>query len=98
MSWLVVYRRFLDRRMIDSQTYSEAQARADAGRVRPTEPKKSGGDYYNTTMSYLGKAFVGMAMREYYQNRITEAQLAEHLGVPPKNISGIEDRFLRAQA
>jgi Zn-dependent peptidase ImmA (M78 family) len=97
VSWLVVYRRFLDRRLIDRNQYAAAQAAADAAQAAERE-EGGGGNYYNTTMAYLGREFIGMAMREYYQNRITEAQLAEHLGVPMKNLSGIEDRFLKAQA
>ncbi|MFM9846719.1 MAG: helix-turn-helix domain-containing protein [Hyphomicrobiaceae bacterium] len=97
VSWLVVYRRFLDLRLIDRNTYAAAQAAADAAQDVERE-EGSGGNYYNTTMAYLGREFLGMAMREYYQNRITEAQLAEHLGVSLKNLSGIEDRFLKAQS
>lgn len=95
VSWLVVYRRFLDRNFIRQADYSAAQAAADAA---PEHEEGSGGNYYNTTMAYLGREFIGMAMREYYRNRITDAQLADHLGVSLKNLSGIEDRFLRAQA
>lgn len=97
VSWLVVYRRFLDLHLIDRNTYAAAQAAADAAQDAERE-EGGGGNYYNTTMTYLGREFLGMAMREYYQNRITEAQLAEHLGVPLKNLSGIEDRFLKAQS
>lgn len=97
VSWLVVYRRFLDQRMIDRNDYAAAQAAADAAQDVERE-ETGGGNYYNTTMAYLGREFLSLAMREYYQNRITETQLAEHLGVPLKNLSGIEDRFLKAQA
>jgi Zn-dependent peptidase ImmA (M78 family) len=97
VSWLVVYRRFLDRRLIDRDEYGAAQAAADAAQEAEHE-ESGGGNYYNTTIAYLGREFLGMAMREYYQNRITETQLAEHLGVPLKNLGGIEDRFLKAQA
>jgi Zn-dependent peptidase ImmA (M78 family) len=97
VSWLVVYRRFLDRHLISRSQYAVAQAAADAA-PEPERDEGGGGNYYNTTMSYLGREFLGMAMREYYQNRITEDELANHLGVSLKNLSGIEDRFLKAQA
>jgi len=44
------------------------------------------------------KRVPGMATREYFQNRIDEQPLAEYLGVPPKNVPGIEDGFLRWRA
>lgn len=96
VSWLVVYRRFLDSNLISRAEYSAAQHRADESRAE-REQTGSGGNYYNTTMSYLGREFVGMALREFYQNRITENQLADHLGVSPRSLSGIEDRFLKAE-
>ena len=96
VSWLVVYRRFLERNLIDRADYVGAQAAAEAAQ-EAEQQEGGGGNYYNTTMAYLGREFLGMAMREYFQNRITESQLADHLGVPLKNLSGIEDRFLRSQ-
>ena len=97
VSWIVIYRRFLDLRMISREDYAAAQSRADEAQSRRPDDE-GGGNYYNTTMSYLGREFLGMAMREYFQSRINERQLAEHLGVPPKNLPGIEDRFLRWRA
>ena len=96
VSWLVIYRRFLDCRLINLEAYAAAQAAADEAQA--PEGEEGGGNYYNTTMAYLGREFLSMAMREYYQNRISEDELAEHLGVPVKNLSGIEDRYLKAQA
>ena len=99
VSWLVVYRRFLDLGFINRDTYTAAQEATEAAAQSAEGGEEGGGgNYYNTTLSYLGRDFVRLAMREYYQNRISEAQLAEHLGVPLKNLSGIEDRFLKAQA
>lgn len=97
VSWLVVYRRFLDRHLINQADYAFAQAAADAAQELERD-EGGGGNYYNTTMSYLGREFLSLAMREYYQNRITDSQLADHLGIPLKNLTGIEDRFLKAQA
>ena len=97
VSWLVIYRRFLDNDFISQATYAAAQASVDAA-LGAERDEGGGGNYYNTTMSYLGREFLGMAMSEYFQNRITEAQLADHLGIPLKNLSGIEDRFVKARA
>jgi Zn-dependent peptidase ImmA (M78 family) len=97
VSWLVIYRRFLDLRLIKREMYAAAQSQADAAQLAERD-EAGGGNYYNTTISYLGREFIGLAMREYYQNRITEEELAGHLGVALKNLNGIEDRFLKSQA
>jgi Zn-dependent peptidase ImmA (M78 family) len=57
VSWLVVYRRFLDRRFIDQTDYAAAQAAADAA-TEPDRDEGGGGNYYYTTMSYLGREFL----------------------------------------
>lgn len=93
VSWLVIYRRFYDRQWISKQAYEGALA------TQANRPEGgTGGNYYNNQMAYLGRDFIGMALREFYQDRISEAQLADYLNVAPKNISGIEERFLRGQA
>src|SRR6185312_16658828 len=50
----VVFRRFLDRGMIDQQTYNQAAARWAEQRQGPG----AGGDYYWTKLSYLGRDYV----------------------------------------
>jgi Zn-dependent peptidase ImmA (M78 family) len=89
----VVYRRFLDRSLIDQATYTEAANRWAKQRGGPP-----GGDYYWTKLSYLGRDYVALALKEYRQNRIDESQLAEYLDTKPKNLAGIEDYFSRGGA
>jgi Zn-dependent peptidase ImmA (M78 family) len=86
----VIYRRFLDRGLIDEATYSSA-----AKRWAKQMKGGSGGDYYWTKLSYLGRDYVAMALSEYRQNRITETKLAEYLDTKPRNLASIEDYFSR---
>jgi len=86
-----VFRRFLDTGEITSATYDGAVERWAQGR----EEGPPGGNYYNTKLAYLGRGYIGLALRAFHQNRITEAQLAQYLDVKPKNISAIEGKFLR---
>jgi Zn-dependent peptidase ImmA (M78 family) len=93
VSWLVIYRKFYDRNLIGDPQYTQA-----LGQQGDEWKGSTGGDYYNNQMTYLGRPYIGMALREYYQDRITETQLAEYLNIAPKNVSTLEERFLRGRA
>ena len=87
----VVFRRFLDRRWIDQQTYEQA-ARRWADQRQSAGP---GGDYYWTKLAYLGRDYVALALTLYRQNRIDETQLADYLDTKPKNLPALEEYFAR---
>ena len=70
-----IYRRFLDRNLISQAEYESASLRW-AEQQRTGE---GGGNYYYTKISYLGSDYIKLALSQYYQNRIDEAQLAEYL-------------------
>ena len=53
-----------------------------------------GGNYYNNQIAYLGPRYIGLALRQYYADRIDEAQLADHLNIAPRNIVPLEEKFL----
>jgi len=86
----VIFRIFLDRNLIDEDHYKRAAAKWAAPRARG-----SGGDYYNTQISYLGPRYINLAFREYYRNRINDVQLAGYLNISPKNLTKFEERFAR---
>lgn len=86
----VIFRRYLDRRWITQTDYARAvdawnDQRQTGGR---------GGNYYHTKLAYLGREYVGMVLRQYHQNRIDDAQLAEYLDTKPRNVAAIEEYFL----
>ncbi|MCK6454112.1 MAG: ImmA/IrrE family metallo-endopeptidase [Alphaproteobacteria bacterium] len=93
VSTLVIYRKLLDRRLIDTAAYRAAHARAEAEREGG-----GGGNFYNNQMAYLGRAYIEMALKAYHQHRIDETQLADYLLVKPRNIGPLEERFLKAAA
>jgi Zn-dependent peptidase ImmA (M78 family) len=88
-----IYRRFFDRGLIDEATYSSA-----AERWAKQMKGGTGGDYYWTKLSYLGRDYVALAFQQYKQNRITESQLADYLDTKPRNLAGIEDYFAKGGA
>ena len=55
----------------------------------------SGGDWYRTHIAYLGRDYIALAFRQYYQNPIDEVQLANYLDAKLKNVGTLEERFLQ---
>ena len=90
----VIYRKFLDRNLIDETTYRRAASRWASQRSQGG----SGGDFYNTKMSYLGTDYINLAFSQYYQNRIDDSQLAEYLNVKPLHLGTLEDYVLKGRA
>jgi Zn-dependent peptidase ImmA (M78 family)/transcriptional regulator with XRE-family HTH domain len=90
----MIFRRFLDRRLIDQETYAAAAERW----AEQHQAGGSGGDYYWTKLSYLGRDYVALALSQYRQNRISESQLADYLDTKPKNLVSLEQYFDRSAA
>lgn len=89
----VIFRKFLDRELIDEATYTRA-ARLWASQVGGGR----GGNWYYTQIAYLGRRYMNLAFSQYYQNRIDEAQLAEYLDTKPRNLSALEEYLARGRA
>jgi len=86
----VIYRKFLDRGWIDQAVYTRA--------VKEWAAQKTGGgggNWYYTQITYLGRGYISLAFRQYHQNRIDDAQLAEYLDTRPRNIGTLEEYFLQ---
>lgn len=86
----VIYRKFLDRGLINHSEYAEAAA-LWASQVKPKQA--SSGNYYNSQFSYLGSRYIDLAFTRYYQRRFDENQLAEYLNIKPKNLPTFEAKF-----
>ncbi|PQO23090.1 ImmA/IrrE family metallo-endopeptidase [Rhodobacteraceae bacterium WD3A24] len=85
-----MFRRFLDRGDISVEEYQRAADRW-AGQRQP----RTGGNHYWTKIAYLGTNYVNLAFSRYYQNRISEPELAEYLDTKVKNLSKLESYFAR---
>lgn len=87
----VILRKLRDRNLIDKDYYSEKTKQwTDEAMKRPSG---TGGNYYATKCAYLGEGYLGLALSQFYQNKISINQLADYLGVKVKSISGIESVF-----
>ena len=86
----VVLRRFLDRGEVTSEEY-----RRTVSAWAQRSGQESGGDYYWTKIAYLGTNYIDLAFSRYYQNRITEPELADYLDTKVKNLPKLEAYFQR---
>ena len=86
-----IYRRFRERNLISQAEYESASARW----TDQQKKGEGGGNYYYTKIAYLGSDYVKLALSQYYQNRISDTQLAEYLDIKPRNLSTFEEYALR---
>ncbi len=57
--------------------------------------QSGGGNYYLTKIAYLGDRYISAVFWNYSQRRITIEQAADYLDMKVKNVTGLEDRFLK---
>ena len=67
---------------------------SEAGSVHP---RKGGANRYRTDLSYWGKAFLHNILRARYQDKISDYDMAEILGMKIKNIAKLEDLLISKQ-
>ena len=84
----MAYRKMLDRGWIDTKEYAAA-AKAWAAQARSS----SGGDYYYNQIAYLGRRYIDLAFKRYYQQRFDEGQLSDYLNIKPKNLPAFEVKY-----
>lgn len=87
----VIYRKFLDRGLIDAAEYSAA-AKEWAAQMKGKD-EESSGNYYNSQRAYLGQRYIDLAFTRYYQHRFDRGQLAEYLNLKPKNLPTFAEKF-----
>jgi Zn-dependent peptidase ImmA (M78 family) len=91
----VVLRRYLDLHLIDIKEYKDFTTQWKESFENKKDRAVSGGNYYLTQMVYLGKTYIDLAFRKYFQDKISIDNLADYLGIKVKNIPTFEDYCLR---
>lgn len=89
-----IYRKFLERGLIDNAAYTRAAQLWAEQRVGGG----TGGNWYYTKIAYLGHDYINLAFSQYYKNRINESQLAGYLDTKPRNLNALEEYFARSVA
>lgn len=86
----VIYRKFLDRNLIDADEY-EAATKEWTAQIKPKV--SDSGNYYNSHRAYLGQRYIDLAFTKYYQQRFDRGQLAEYLNLKLKNLPTFAEKF-----
>jgi Zn-dependent peptidase ImmA (M78 family) len=89
-----ILRRFLDLGRVDQAFYT-AKAEEWTAQIRKS---KSGGDYYATAGSYISDKMLREVFARYFRNQVSAEHAADLLGIPPKNLTGLEERILKRVA
>ena len=100
VSFEVILRKFLIRKFISSNEYAlkieerkkHFKAEMEQKLLKGGE-KKGGPSYFVIQKSYLGQKYLELAFKQYYKQRISEAQLADYLGVKLKSLAGLEEQL-----
>lgn len=88
----VIYRKFLDRGLIEGDEYVAA-AKEWAAQMKKPEGEESTGNYYNSQHTYLGQRYINLAFTRYYQHRFDQRRLAEYLNMKPKSLPTFAEKF-----
>lgn len=87
----VIYRRFLDRNFISVADYKSL---TEEWR-KEMKPRSAGGNPYHSKIVYLGSEFINRAFSRYYQNKLSQEELADILDVKPGNLDAFERHAFR---
>jgi Zn-dependent peptidase ImmA (M78 family)/transcriptional regulator with XRE-family HTH domain len=85
----VVYRKMLDRGLIDAAEYSAASNVW----ARQQRSESSGGNYYFTQIAYLGEQYINLALSGFRQGRYDDSRLADYLNIKPRNLPAFEHAY-----
>lgn len=88
----VIYRKFLDRGLIEADDYVAA-TKEWAAQMKKPQGEESTGNYYNSQHAYLGQRYIDLAFTRYYQRRFDRRQLAEYLNMKPKSLPIFAEKF-----
>lgn len=86
----VILRKLLDREQI-SQEYYKQKSNEWMNQIKS---RKTGGDYYYTQITYLGRNYIDIVLSKYHQNKISIDQLSEYLDIKIKNLDKFEERYI----
>ena len=85
----VIFRRLRDRGLVTDLEFIDAKREWDSQFARHSGGV--GGNYFRTKIAYLGKEYITLAFKRFYQDRIDEEELADYLAIKPKHIDQLED-------
>ena len=87
----VILRKCKDKQLIDWYGYNQKKEdwESEYNVTQKNKPTR-GGNYYLNQKVYLGNRYLKLAFSQYYQQKISESQLADYLGVKVNSLSQLE--------
>ena len=89
----VILRKLFDRKIVNKTTYEKLTVKWNEEAKKFKEERKeksSGGNYYNTQITYLGDKYLDISFNAYYKKIISEVQLANYLNVKMDSLPSLE--------
>ncbi|MCH7612219.1 MAG: ImmA/IrrE family metallo-endopeptidase [Candidatus Marinimicrobia bacterium] len=88
----VILRKYLDLNLINKAQYNAYSAKwnNEAKEIQAQKKKKPGGNPYATKAAYLGDNYLKLVFKKYYQNIISQDQLASYIGMKADKVLNIE--------
>ena len=86
----VILRNYLDRGLVDANYYEQLAAQWAEQTAMKREGKPGRGNYYYSARTYLGERYIDLVYSKFYQNKITDGDVAEYLNVQAKNLPAFE--------
>ncbi|MBN1359322.1 MAG: ImmA/IrrE family metallo-endopeptidase [Sedimentisphaerales bacterium] len=93
VSWEVILRKCLDKRLIDQRQYEAGRKEAKEKAVK-ARARSGKGNYYRNQIAYLGAGYLGLVLSQYYQNRFSAQQVAKYLNVKANHVADLEAMYL----
>ena len=87
----LIFRRFLEKGLVSRAKYQAAVREWN----RQRKIQNASGNFYNNIIAYLGREYIGVALKRYYANQISEEQLADYLAVKVKHLESLELHYQR---
>lgn len=87
----LIFRRFLEKGLVSQVQYQETVRKWNSER----KIKKASGNFYNNVIAYLGREYIGVVLKKYHANQISEEQLADYLTIKVRNLEDLELRYQR---
>ncbi len=78
-----------------SQEFYAAFHKGSSDYVRNMNADTSGGDYYYTKISYLGKSYLNTVLNKYYSGKISATDVGVYAQIKTSNLSNLVSKFYR---
>ena len=88
----VILRKIVDNNLYPSNIYKSLVNKWNE-ELESIPKRKPMGNFYSNKLAYLGKNYVSIVLKNYYNHSINASQASSYLMLKPKNFSEFSNRF-----